>query len=348
MQVSASVSGPPQPGDSSESGLQRATQDVCAGEVLDSFSSWWPPESPPHVYSHGLYENGVGMRSFNLEDPNPASFIAQVRDVWHEYREHLLRIHLVWPQPLDQHPGTHILVEFLPDGNLPHDSIVPTLEETIIWSAFGEPDVQRQALYHSRDLHAFDVTNPFADLCHRARYCCQVRALGRLLPGEHSRRIFNGAFIQLHAHPPRLHEPQEFADYFYRGHSFLSDSMHILDEVFLPSVIWRIHLLGPDGYLGSLDSAAPISSLASIAAVSNVAFNLWNMNLPGALAYVGQRLHGGIVQEFVAFDPDGVGAPCVIQAVVDADVDFPCPPPVAAWLSSVCTLQKIVSALNAN
>ena len=321
-------------------------QDELSADVIERLSLIRSTTSTRLVQSHGLFETSVGTRSFTLQDLTPDSFVQQVRGTWPEFPNQM-RIHFVWPQPQDFTPGLHFVVEFLPDGELPHHSIVPTLEETVVWSPFGMPDIQRQALYHTRTLQHADVTNPFSDLCHRARFFCTVRALGRVLPVDAKMNIMSGALVQLHAHPPALREPPEFVDFFRGMDPFFVDSLRLLEETFTPSIIWRFHLLLPEGYQGVAETQAPISHSASASAVADCAFAHWNMDLPGALVYAGQPSLGSTVLNFIAFDPDSVGAPCLLQADIDDQLGLPSPPPVAASLSSVCTLQEIVTALGA-
>ena len=231
-----------------------------SADVIERLSLIRSTTSTRLIQSHGLFETGIGTRSFTLQEVTPDSFVQQVRDAWPEF-PNPLRIHFVWPQPQDFTPGIHFIVEFLPDGELPHHSIVPTLEETVVWSPFGLPDIQRQALYHTQCLQHADVTNPFADLCHRARFVCTVRALGRVLPVDAKINILSGALVQMHAHPPVLHEPPEFVDYFHGMKGFFADSLRLLEETFLPSISWRFHLLLPDGYQGVAETHAPVWSI---------------------------------------------------------------------------------------
>ena len=327
-------------------GLPDCAQVELSADVIERLSLIRSTTSTRLIQSHGLFETGIGTRSFTLQEVTPDSFVQQVRDVWPEF-SNPLRIYYVWPQPQDLTPGIHFIVEFLPGGELPHHSIVPTLEETVVWSPFGLPDIQRQALYHTQRLQHADVTNPFADLCHRARFVCTVRALGRILPIDAKMNILSGALVQLRAHPPVLHEPPEFVDYFYGMKSFFADSLRLLEETFMPSISWRFHLLLPDGYQGVAETQAPISHTGSASAVADSVFAHWQLELPGALVYAGQPNLGSTVLNFIAFDPEAAGSPCLIQADFDDQLGLPTPPTVAASLSSVCTLQEVVAALGA-
>lgn len=47
------------------------------------------------------------------------------------------------------------------------------------------------------------------------------------------------------------------------------------------------------------------------------------------------------------YETDYEGVPCLIEVVCDESLGLPAPPQVAAFVSSVCTLQQLVSAINA-
>lgn len=209
----------------------------------------------------------------------------------HGYQDSEFRVHLVKPQPRDRVLGIHVIVEFIKQEE-PHDSIVPSLDETIVWSAFGQSDIERHALYHQRRLRHADIVSSFRDLCHRAQFTCVARVLGRILRPSWTREIEPGAFVQLHVFPPRLHEPEEFTDYIYGLPSFHADSLELMNEAFLPTLFWRMHLLIGEGYQGVAESEIPITSFASASAMADRAFDHWHLQLPAALsmqAYIDQE-----------------------------------------------------------
>lgn len=296
--------------------------------------------------SYGLHETSVGTRSFTLQEIDLSDFVDRIQETWHEYRDSEFRVYLVKPQPRGNAPGVHVIVEFIKQEE-PHGSIVPTLDETIVWSAYGQPDIERHALYHQRRLRHADVVSSFTDLCHRAHFTCVARAQGKILRPSWTREIGDGALVQLHAFPPRFHEPAEFTDYIYGLPSFLEDSVEMLNEVTLPTLMWRMHLLLDDGYQGVAESEIPITSFASASAAADRAFDHWNLQLPGALSYAGLQWPGDAVQHFIAFDPDAEGYPCIIQAVLDEALELPTPPPTAAYAPAICTIASLVNLLNA-
>ena len=107
--------------------------------------------------------------------------------------------------------------------------------------------------------------------------------------------VNEGALIQVHAFPPRFHEPVTYIEYFSGMASFED-----LCEVHTPSELWRFHLLSPGGYRGVAEANAPISTFASPAAVADMAFAQGNLELPGALTYAGLE---SVIENFIAFDP---------------------------------------------
>ena len=264
-----------------------------------------------------------------------------------EYGDSNMKVHWVWPQPQGDTPGFHIIVEFLLGDELPHPSIEPALEETTILSIHGRPDVQRTALYHQRPLHNVDITRPFYDVCHRAQYVCVTRVLGKILPLSWARNIFAGALVQLFAHPPSLQITQEYADYFDRTQPFFADSLAMWAEVHLPTISWQFHLLLPEGYRGVMETTASINSATSVAMVADRAFAHWGMDLPGALVYAGLSSHASTTQHFIAYDPEACGIPCLVQAEIDESLGIPAPPMIAVSLSSTCTIQEVIAAINA-
>ena len=322
-------------------------RDFLSDDLRSLVSLLQSPSSSRRFVSYGLAETSVGTRPFVLLDPTPDGLISQVRTLWPEYDDGVLRLHAVWPQPSDAVNCHHIIAEFLMDGELPHHSIEPVLEESVVWSVFGQTDVQRYALYHQRRLHHADVRQPFSDLCQRAHFVCTVRVLGRILPVDWTRNIVPGALVQLHAHPPRLHEPMEFVDYIQGLPTFFTDSLGMLGESIVPTPVWRFHLLLADGYRGVAESTVPIANVASPSAVADSAFSHWNMELPGSLVYAGLPFPESVVQNFIAYETDYEGVPCLIEVVCDESLGLPAPPQVAAFVSSVCTLQQLVSAINA-
>ena len=264
-----------------------------------------------------------------------------------EYSDSNMKVHGVWPQPQGDTPGFHIIVEFLLGDELPHPSIEPALEESTILSIHGRPDVQRTALYHQRRLHNVDITRPFYDVCHRAQYVCVTRVLGKILPLSWARNIFAGALVQLFAHPPSLQITQEYADYFDRMQPFFADSLAMWAEVHLPTISWQFHLLLPEGYRGVMETTASINSATSVAMVADRAFAHWGMDLPGALVYAGLSSHVSTTQHFIAYDPVEGGIPCLVQAEIDDSLGIPAPPMIAVSLSSTCTIQEVIAAINA-
>ena len=307
-----------------------------------------PPE-PLMISSHGLSETSVGTRCFVLEDPRPEAFLAQLRAKWPEYGDAFLKVHLVMPQPVDLTPQRHFVVEFLTRSVV--SALTPTLEETIVWGAFGQSNMQRAAAYHQARIHHADVTSPFSSLCSRAQYVCTVRAQGKELPLDFTRSIQPGALVQLHAYPPRLNEPAELSGSFSGLDSFFTDSQELLGSFQLPPVTWRFHLLQADGYFGSAEAAIPVDCFAAPSAVVSTARSLWNFVPSIAMAYAGLSWIGDFeraVQDFVLFDPDSGGFPCLVRVWIDPAVDIPLPPPTAAFLPDACTLRDIIaSSLNA-
>ena len=217
------------------------------------------------------------------------------------------------------------------------------------WSGVfsGKQICQRHALYHQRRLCHADVLGPYSDLCHRAHFVCTVRVLGRILPLDWTRNIVPGALVQIHAHPPRLHEPMEFVDYIQGLPTFFVDALGMLGESIVPTPVWRFHLLLADGYRGVAESTVPIANVASPSAIADCAFSHWNMELPGSLVYAGLPFPESVVQNFIAYETDFEGVPCLIEVVCDESLGLPAPPQVAVFVSSVCTLQQLVSATNA-
>ena len=297
------------------------------------------------VTSYGLQETSVGTRSFSLLDFSIAHFTSQVRACWPEFSAGSLRIHLVKPQPQSNVASLHVIAESIMQDE-PHESIEPTLDETVVWSAYGQPDVERHALYHQRRLKHSDITSTFADICHRARFVCTARALGMILPRDWTRSICAGALIQLHAYPPQILEPFELVEYFYGMTPFLRDSLEILGETTPHRLLWRIHLLLGDGYHGVAESETPITSVASASAVADSAFGHWNLDLPGALVYAGIQWTDTNIQHFIAFDPDVEGFPCFIQTSIDDRLDVPAPPAIAAYVPPICTIRELIKLLN--
>ena len=55
---------------------------------------------------------------------------------------------------------------------------------------------------------------------------------------------------------------------------------------------------------------------------------------------------GCVIQNFIAFDSETAGVPCLIQVSIE-DHLLPTPPPVAAALPLTCTVQDVVASINA-
>lgn len=322
-------------------------ESILSDEVKETMSLYRSTLATCPFVSYGLSETGVGTRTFLLRELSHDGLLLQLREEWMEYSDSNMKVHWVWPQPQGDTPGFHIIVEFLLGDELPHPSIEPTLEETTILSIHGRPDVQRTALYHQRRLHNVDITRPFYDVCHRAQYVCVTRVLGKILPLSWARNIFAGALVQLFAHPPSLQITQEYADYFDRMQPFFADSLAMWAEVHLPTISWQFHLLLPEGYRGVMETTASINSATSVAMVADRAFAHWGMDLPGALVYAGLSTYVSTTQHFIAYDPVEGGIPCLVQAEIDDSLGIPAPPMIAASLSSTCTIQEVIAAINA-
>ena len=123
--------------------------------------------------------------------------------------------------------------------------------------------------------------------------------------------------------PPRFHEPVTYIEYFSGMPSFFEDSIAMLREVHTPSVLWRFHVLSPEGYRGVAEVNAFISSVASPTAVADMAFAQRNLELFGALTYAGFHRLETVIQNLIAFDPEGTGVPCLIQTSIEDHLDLP-------------------------
>ena len=341
-----------------QSSLQVQTQphdgQQCAGpesilsdEVKEKMSLYRSTLTTCPFVSYGLLETGVGTRTFLLREPSIDGLLIQLREVWEEFSDSSMKVHWVWPQPQGDTPGFHIIVEFLPGDELPHPSIVPALEETTILNIHGRPDLQRTALYHQRRLHYVDITRPFHDICHRAQFVCVIRVLGKILPLSWARNIFEGALVQVFAHPPSLQVMPEYEDYFDRMQLFFSDALIMWAELHLPTIRWQFHLLLPEGYRGVMETIASINSATSVAMVADQAFAHWGMDFPGALVYAGLSSCSSTTQHFIAYDPEANGIPCLVQADIEDSLNVPAPPLSAVSLSATCTIQEVIAALNA-
>ena len=327
-----------------------ATGDQLSNDILTWLNGLGRNSLPSSqlIASHGLSERSVGTRTFVLDDPRPAAFLEHLRATWPEYDDAVLRVHSVLPQPVDLAPQRHVVVEFLIHGFVPQ--LTPTLDNSIVWGAFGQTDLRRAAAYHEARLHHSDVTSPFSSLCTRAKYICTVRAQGRVLPLDFTRSISSGALIQLHAYPPSLHEPIEQQVPISGLAPFFTDSAELLGSFQLPAITWRFHLLQADGYHGLSESLVPATNLAAPLAVIEVARSLWISVPLTAVTYAGLSCAGDFdqaLQDFIIFDPDSSGFPCLIRAWIDHEVEAPLPPLVAAFLPDACTLRDIAAALNA-
>ena len=96
-----------------------------------------------------------------------------------------------------------------------------------------------------------------------------------------------------------------------------------------------------------METTASINSATSVAMVADRAFAPWGMDLPGALVYAGLSSHTSTTQHFIAYDPEASGIPCLVQADIEGSLGIPAPPLTAVSLSSTCTIQEVVAALNA-
>ena len=71
--------------------------------------------------------------------------------------------------------------------------------------------------------------------------------------------------------------------------------------------------------------------------MADLAFSQWTLELPGALTYAGLVRPESVVQNFIAYDPEAEGTPCLVQISVDDHLGLPTPPPVASALPSVAS-----------
>ena len=324
-------------------------EDQIAQGVVDRLLQMQHTETGPQIASHGLAENGVGLRTFHLIPVTHDNLRIKLREVWKEYSDSQLRVHLVWPQPQEPDGSEicHVIVEFRLYGQQLYHNSEPTLVETIIWTPFGQSDTQRMASYHLKRLHHADIVSRFRDLCKRAQYICIVRVAGLRLPLDHTRTIVAGTLVQMYAYPPRFLESPEYSDYVYNMPGFLADANTFLGEFVQVAIQWRFHLLLPEAYHGFLETPVAVANVASIAAVAESAFAQWNLQLPGALAYSGVQYPGDTTQNFIAFDPEDEGVPCMVHIRRGDSIEFEVPHSVAAMLPLTCTVRDIVSAIDA-
>ena len=298
------------------------------------------------ICSHGLSGTPVGSRYFMIAAAKVHLLKQAIRQNWPEFQDAEGNIYFVHPQPQDTlRPSwrtcVHVIVEFLPEDAVGDIGVVPALEESVVWDAFGNANAKHEACYYASQLHFGDIATKFEHLCMRAKYRCIVRAEGYRMHPEETTTIVAGACIQLHALPQVSAPSNEFVEYFWHGHQFLEATANLLGHWVMPAVTWSFHLLTEDGYQGHRDYNPSNTEFQSGDQVATVMYHLWQELTPGALAFTG-LIHIGdrSTLHFLGFPLDSEYYPGLVWRDVNQ-----VPLISALWLPSVASVRDFSQAL---
>ena len=298
------------------------------------------------ICSHGLSGTPVGSRYFMIAAAKVHLLKQAIRQNWPEFQDAEGNIYFVHPQPQDTlrpswHTCVHVIVEFLPEDAVGDIGVVPALEESVVWDAFGNANAKHEACYYASQLHFGDIATKFEHLCMRAKYRCIVRAEGYRLHPEETTTIVAGACIQLHALPQVSAPSNEFVDYFWHGHQFLEATANLLGHWVMPAVTWSFHLLTEDGYQGHRDYNPSNTEFQSGDQAAAVMYHLWQELTPGALAFTG-LIHIGdrSTLHFLGFPLDSEYYPGLVWRDVNQ-----VPLISALWLPSVASVRDFSQVL---
>ena len=89
-----------------------------------------------------------------------------IRQHWPEFQDADGRIYFVHPQPQDTlRPSwrtcVHIIAEFFSANAVGNIGVVPALEESVVWDAFGNANAKHEACYYAGQLHFGDIAKKF-------------------------------------------------------------------------------------------------------------------------------------------------------------------------------------------
>ena len=196
-------------------------------------------------------------------------------------------------------------------------NVAPTLEESVVWNAYGTASIKHAACYYARHTHFRDVLAKFDTLCVRAGFRCVVRVEGRRIFPDEAATVADGTCVQLHALPQVSAPPQEFENYFWNGQQFLEATANLLEHAAMPSVSWSFHLLTAEGYQGHRDYQPSNSEFQSSDQVVTVMYHLWHDQTPDALSFTGIIQSGeSATLHFLGFPPDSELAPGLVWRAV--------------------------------
>ena len=299
------------------------------------------------ICSHGLSGTSVGSRYFVIPAAQISLLKQAIRSNWPEFADASGQLYLVHPQPQDTlRPSwrtcVHIVIEFLADETALPVDIVPVLEESVVWNAYGTASVKHAACYYSRRTHFRDIAEKFEHLCVRATFKCIVRVEGYRLHPEEAVDVAGGTCVQLHALPQVFAPPQEFANYFWHGQQFLGATANLLGHGTMPPVTWSFHLLSDDGYQGCRDYRPSTSEFQSSDQVVTVMYHLWHEQTPDALAFTGLIQTGeSATLHFLGFPPDRELTPGLVWRDVSQS-----PFVTALWLPRAATVLDFCQAIS--
>ena len=109
-----------------------------------------PQEQEEHGVSltiYGLALETIETKFAEMREPSRTQLFRTVRSMYPEYSTWNLRIHMVYPQPVDPTRRTHILAEFLPQGHDGLGNLCPVVTEVRWYQYTGLRQEMRAALY---------------------------------------------------------------------------------------------------------------------------------------------------------------------------------------------------------
>eukprot|EP00434_Breviolum_minutum_P041297 symbB.v1.2.036738.t1/scaffold5124.1/size30633/4 len=122
-----------------------------------------PQEQEEHGVSltiYGLALETIETKFAEMREPSRTQLFRTVRSMYPEYSTWNLRIHMVYPQPVDPTRRTHILAEFLPQGHDGLGNLCPVVTEVRWYQYTGLRQEMRAALYRPSPTFYLKTLNP--------------------------------------------------------------------------------------------------------------------------------------------------------------------------------------------
>ena len=164
-----------------------------------------PQEQEEHGVSltiYGLALETIETKFAEMRELSRTQLFRTVRSMYPEYSTWNLRIHMVYPQPVDPTRRTHILAEFLPQGHDGLGNLCPVVTEVRWYQHTGLRQEMRAALYRPTPIACNLLLEDLEPRClPRGDQHCSIWSRGLPCIVDQTVTLHRGDFVQIRLMP---------------------------------------------------------------------------------------------------------------------------------------------------